>query len=119
TDLSTLYCGCNGDGEGVDLECVRQAYNAYQNAVWTANEEAALCLINVMALWSVCMGVCAAMALWGGVGFLGSVICVGACMAEQIIGTAYCLANLAIKLNSAQRQLQMDLAACGVSVVTP
>ncbi|MCC6661738.1 MAG: hypothetical protein IT437_12730 [Phycisphaerales bacterium] len=119
TDLSTLFCGCMQGigpppGGGVNLNCVRHAYETYDNAVKTAMEVMEACTISAVAAFALCMAGCAAGAILGG--GLGVVIAVISCLAALVLATAGCEAAY-LTLNSANRQLAIDLRACGLNMV--
>jgi hypothetical protein len=60
TDLSTLFCGCMQGlgpppGGGVDLDCVKRAYDAYNNSMKLANDIMQACVLNVVRNFAICM----------------------------------------------------------------
>jgi hypothetical protein len=117
SDLATLYCGCDGDGGGVDPGCVKHAYDTYNNNVKTAQSIAEICVFAAIATWLTCTTGCAVAAILGPLAVVGGTVCYLGCLAVEAIMLASCAAVQAAMLDSALRQLQIDLAACGVNMV--
>jgi hypothetical protein len=117
-DPATLYRDePGGQGGGIDLNCIRAAYKAYQIAVDAARAVTAICVAGVVGLFAVCMGALLATAwLLGPIGPIAAGIGAAACLSELSIGLAGCTAIAAIEMNAAAQQLQAALLGCGVII---
>jgi hypothetical protein len=111
-DLATLYCGCNegGFGGGVDPQCLKNAYDAFNVCRQSASLTLTVCIVAATAALLVCSAGCT---------FVGPVApgCIIVCCAMAVIATAACYANAAIAYNACHNQLKIDLRACGVNLL--
>jgi hypothetical protein len=116
TDLSSVYCTFqNGLDPGIDPRCVRAAYETQQNDRTTALEEYNACVAAVYAAWAIITLGCGLYAL-PPAGLLGFGICMAIAASELAIGMALCTSVYNSKLRGIERQLIIDLRACGVII---
>lgn len=114
SDPATLFCGCETSvAGGVDVQCVKDAYDIYNTAVSEAHENVAICVGIVVAVFVVCMVACAAAASW--VPLIAFHVCL-LCIDEQVLGYLACGVLLKSALDDAKEALLAALRTCGVSI---
>ncbi|MFN7020948.1 MAG: hypothetical protein ACK4WH_06425, partial [Phycisphaerales bacterium] len=66
-DLASLYgTGVNAGGGGVDANCVKSAYGAYNIAMKAANDRLANCIVDAVTCFAICMRHCAVGSFFAG-----------------------------------------------------
>ncbi|MBU6414459.1 MAG: hypothetical protein KGS45_13430 [Planctomycetes bacterium] len=121
TDLSTVYChfGNLPPGPGVvDLDCVKTKSMTYNNSARRCRE--------VLAIYTSAafIGFAAAIILCGGAGivappvsFAGAILCVVAASVALASALAAAMLDYISCMNTARRQLTIDLRDCGITIV--
>jgi hypothetical protein len=121
TDISTIYChfGNLPPGPGpVDLDCVKDKSLTYNNSARYCREVLAINTTAAFVSFATAVIACGGWTLvTPPLSFAGFALCVAIAAAALAIALAVILANYISCINTAKRQLIIDLRSCGVTVV--
>jgi hypothetical protein len=121
TDLSTIYChfGNLPPGPGIiDLDCVKTKSMTYNNSARRCREVLAIATSGAFIIYATAILACGGFGIVPPpVGFTGTLLCFVIAAVALATALAIALADYISCINTAKRQLMIDLRDCGITMV--